>query len=252
MVERFAAMGNPELALNAKGFSRLARMARTDPAKHPAVHEMVVARDDNERILILAKHSQWDLISECMAPSVTDQRPNVAARQWYLLSLLISADIPGYRSAAEKLLSMYLNSSDPNALNNAAWACTYVPNAVADLTIPTQMAETAVALYPPNQKRFALNTLGAALYRAGRFEDAIARLDESVKAAGGAGVPQDWVYLAMSHHKKGNAEEARRWLEKVRAYAKDEKIPFSSDLVETRILLKELEELLGDNSPARR
>jgi tetratricopeptide (TPR) repeat protein len=213
---------------------------------------MVMARDNNERILILAKHSQWDLISQCMAWRVDEQRGKVAALQWYLLSLLMSADIPGYRSAAEKLLSMYRNSSDPNALNYAAWACTYVPNAVADLTIPVQMAEAADGGYPPNQKRFALNTLGAALYRAGRFEDAIARLDESVKASRGAGVPQDWVYLAMAHHKKGYAEEARRWLEKVRAYVKDEKIPFSSDLVEIRILLRELEELLEDNSPARR
>jgi WD40 repeat protein/tetratricopeptide (TPR) repeat protein len=252
MVERFMAMGNPEQALNAKGFSRLARMARTDRAKQPAVHEMVTARDDNARILILAKHSQWDLISECMARSVTDQHGNVAARQWYLLSLLVSADIPGYRSAAEKLLSIYRNSSDPNALNNAAWACTYVPNAVTDLTIPAQMAETAVVGYAPNQKRFALNTLGAALYRSGRFDDAIARLDESVKASGGAGVPQDWVYLAMAHHKKRNAEEARRWLEKVGAYVKDEKITFSADLVEIRILLRQLEDLFGDNSPARR
>ena len=123
---------------------------------------------------------------------------------WHLLSLLESGDIPGYRAAAGKLLSRFRKASDPNSLNNAAWACTYVPDAVADLTVPVQMAEAAVAGYPADQKRFALNTLGAALYRAGRIDEAIVRLDESVKAGGG-GVPQDWVFLAMAHHKKGNA-----------------------------------------------
>ena len=102
---------------------------------------------------------------------------------------------------------------------------------------------------PADQKRFALNTLGAALYRAGRIDEAIARLDESVKASGGVGVPQDWVFLAMAHHKKGNADEARRWLEKVRAH-KDEKIAFSTDLVEIRILLREAEALLRETPPA--
>jgi tetratricopeptide (TPR) repeat protein len=114
------------------------------------------------------------------------------------------------------------------------------------------MAEAALAAYPADEKRFALNTLGAALFRAGRIDEAIARLNESVKASGGAGVPQDWAYLAMAHHKKGDREEARRWLEKVRAHVKDEKIAFSSDLVETRILLKEAEALLREPPSARR
>jgi predicted Zn-dependent protease len=123
---------------------------------------------------------------------------------------------------------------------------------VADLTVPVQMAEAALAAYPADEKRFALNTLGAALFRAGRIDEAIARLNESAKASGGAGVPQEWVFLAMAHHKKGNGEEARRWLEKVRAHDKAEKIAFSSDLVETRILLKEAEALLREPPPARR
>ena len=113
------------------------------------------------------------------------------------------------------------------------------------------MAEAAVAGYPAEQKRYALNTLGAALYRAGRIDEAIVRLDESVKASGGAGVPQDWAYLAMAQHKKGNGEEARRWLKKVRAYVKDDTIAFSSDLVEIRFLLREANAFIRfDPAPA--
>ena len=163
---------------------------------------------------------------------------------------LESGDIPGYRAAAAEVVSRFGMASNPDTLNPVAWLCTYAPDAVADLTVPVQMAEAALAAYPADEKRFALNTLGAALYRAGRIDEAIARLNESVKASGGAGVPQDWVYLAMAHYKKGNGEEARRWLEKVRAHVKDEKIAFSSDLVETRILLKEAEAVLREPPPA--
>ena len=208
------------------------------------------AKDANARFLIQAKNGQWDLISQRLASLVEDKPDSQGARMWHLLSLLESGDIPGYRVAAGKLLSRFRESSDPNSLNNAAWACIYVPDAVAELTVPVQMAEAAVAGYPADQKRFALNTLGAALYRAGRIDEAIVRLDESVKAGEG-GVPQDWVFLAMARSKKGSADEARRWLEKVQAYVKDEKIAFSSDLVEIRFLLKEAEALLQKNPPAR-
>ena len=103
------------------------------------------------------------------------------------------------------------------------------------------VAEAALAGYPDAQKRYALNTLGVALYRAGRIDEAIARLDESVKAFGG-GVPQDWVFLAMAHHKKGHVEEARRWLEKTRAGVNDDP--------EVRLLLREAEALLKATAPS--
>jgi tetratricopeptide (TPR) repeat protein len=161
-----------------------------------------------------------------------------------ILALLELGDLPGYRSAAGKLIGKYSKASDPNSLNNAAWYCIYASDAVADLAVPVQMAEKALADYPHKQKRFALNTLGAALYRAGRGDEALARLDESVKASGGIGVPQDWAFLAMAHHRKGNDDEARRWLEKVRSHKPDAKAGFSPDSVELRILLREAEALL--------
>jgi hypothetical protein len=129
--------------------------------------------------------------------------------------------------------------------------CIYAPNAVADLAIPVQMAEAAMAGFPRDRKRIGLNTLGAVLYRAGRSDEAIARLNESVKASGGNGAPSDWVFLAMAHHKNGNGDEARRWLEKVRAYVTDKKSAFSGELVEARVLLKEAEALLGEPPSAR-
>ncbi len=62
----------------------------------------------------------------------------------------------------------------------------------------------------------AFNTLGAVLYRADRFEDAIRRLGDGIRLRGGDSVPQDWAFLAMAHHRLGHPDEARHWLDRLR------------------------------------
>jgi hypothetical protein len=202
MLKRFGDAGNPLRAMGVAGVCRLARMASTNPEMRLAVHEMALATNPTELALILGKQGQWDLVSTGYAKHVQDQHQGDVSgcHSWNLLSLMESGDVAGYRAAAGHLLDRFRRASDPNALNNAAWWCTLVPDAVADLTGPVQMAEAAVAGYPADRKRLALNTLGAALYRAGRIDEAIVRLVESVKASGATGIPQDWVYLAMAHH----------------------------------------------------
>ena len=75
------------------------------------------------------------------------------------------------------------------------------PNAADDPGRPVALTERAVATDPRN--RYYLNTLGAALYRAGRFEEAVRRLGESVavrpspgtsgcSSSSSAGKPRRW------------------------------------------------------------
>jgi tetratricopeptide (TPR) repeat protein len=256
ILKRFGNSGDPLQATAVAGLCRLAQQAITDPEKRQAVHDLALANFDLQRALVLCQYGQWDLVASVFTKIVeakyTDDNPEgLVFFGIQLLSRVEVGDLPGYRSASGKLVSQYSKTSDPNSLNSAAWFCTYASDAVADLAVPVQMAEKAVAGYPPHLKRLALNTLGAALYRAGRIDEAIARLDESVKASGGVGVPQDWAFLAMAHHKKGNVEEARRWLEKLRSHKPDPKAGFSTDVVECRIFLKEAEALLRKTPPAR-
>ena len=72
-----------------------------------------------------------------------------------------------------------------------------------------------------------LDTLGAALYRAGRFEESIRRLEENIRERGGKSLPQDWVFLALAHHQLGHRAEALRWLDRFRTY-KRMRIPMPS------------------------
>ena len=70
-----------------------------------------------------------------------------------------------------------------NALNNVAWRLATGPEPERNPTLAARMATFSVALAPEEQ--VSLNTLGVALYRSGRFADAIAALEKSKESCNG-------------------------------------------------------------------
>jgi WD40 repeat protein/serine/threonine protein kinase/tetratricopeptide (TPR) repeat protein len=98
--------------------------------------------------------------------------------------------------------------------NSASWVCVLAPDAVADFRPVVKLAESAVAEAPANQRGSALNTLGAVLCRTGQYPEALAKLREALEIRGSGATPDDWLFLAMTHHHLGQAEDARRWFTK--------------------------------------
>ena len=103
-----------------------------------------------------------------------------------------------------------------------------------------------------------LNTLGTALYRAGRFQEAIERLHAGITAHGHGCMPHDWLVLAIAHHQFGHTEEAQRWLQKANDWIEQSKKPTEHpagggssssdswrDRLELRLLHREAAEVLG-------
>jgi serine/threonine protein kinase/tetratricopeptide (TPR) repeat protein len=105
------------------------------------------------------------------------------------------------------------------ALNSLAWALATDP-------VPTRrdpgravsLAQEAVELKP--QEGPSYNTLGVALYRAGRWKDAIAALEKSMELPKG-GNSFGWFFLAMAHWQLGEQDQARerydravQWMDK--------------------------------------
>lgn len=76
------------------------------------------------------------------------------------------------------------------------------PDAVVDITKPLQLAE----------KSASSTCIGAALYRANRFEDSIKKLEDVVKVQRPGAA--NWLFLAMAHQRLGHAEEAKKCLNK--------------------------------------
>jgi tetratricopeptide (TPR) repeat protein len=75
------------------------------------------------------------------------------------------------------------------------------------------LAETAVRQAP--KEAWRLYVLGLAYDRAGRYDDAIRVLMQSIEAdPRWHATALNWPVLAMAHLRLGHAAEARRWLER--------------------------------------
>jgi tetratricopeptide (TPR) repeat protein len=98
------------------------------------------------------------------------------------------------------------------ALNNLAWleaTCSDV--SFRDAREAVRHARRATVLQPEEGTYW--NTLGAAHYRAGEWEDAKAALAQSMSLRRN-GDSFDWFFLAMVELKMGRPAEARRWYDK--------------------------------------
>jgi tetratricopeptide (TPR) repeat protein len=209
------------------------------------------ATTDSQRALFLAGSGKWGMAAELFAKIVEGDPDDLNFRMWHLLSLLELGDISGYRVAAADLVSRFRTATDPSVLDDVARYCTFGADAVADLTVPVQLAEAALAGYPAGQKGLILYTLGAALYRAGRFDEAIHRLDESVHVGGGEGNPQDCAFLALAHHALGHHNDALHWLGKLMAWHPNANHGFLWNDVEIVILRREAEAVVHSSLPPR-
>jgi tetratricopeptide (TPR) repeat protein len=180
---------------------------------------------------------------------------------WYELALacLAAGDAPAYRATCAGLRKRFGRSSDLYNGNSLAWICVLAPGGTDDPAWAIRLAHERVGTDPKGTgwTNAHLNTLGAALYRAGRFEEAIARLKDSIEAGRGDGLPQDWLFLAMAHARRGNAKQARKCLERatrdidrgVRNNAPGGLAPWTTR-VEYRILRLEAEGIVNGMSPS--
>jgi uncharacterized protein HemY len=90
-------------------------------------------------------------------------------------------------------------------VNNLAWVL--ATGAQRNPEMAARLAAFSVALSPDKEGR--LNTLGVALYRAGRFVEAIETLKKSLEAGKGWFDGFDLFFLAMAHHRLGHGAQAR-------------------------------------------
>jgi WD40 repeat protein len=91
--------------------------------------------------------------------------------------------------------------------NELSWMLVAVPESDRDPTRALPLARRAVALAPDND--LYLNTLGLALYRAGRYTEAIPILERSLGNNNSLSIPYDLFFLTLCHAKLGHAGRAR-------------------------------------------
>ena len=120
---------------------------------------------------------------------------------------LAMGDTKGYRTTCALLLDQPASDSSADTANLVAWICVLASNSADRLDRVVRLAERAVASNP-NQPEF-LTTLGAALYRAGRYPEAVERLVEATVIEESDEDPFKWFLLAAAHQRLNHTEEAR-------------------------------------------
>ncbi len=175
------------------------------------------------------------------------------------LTLVAAGDLDGYRKFCTRLLERQARVTDASEANNAAWCSIFAPKPITDGEKLLLVAHKALADDPEDFNH--LNTLGAALYRAGKAEEAIRVLQEGIRLQGKGGSGWDWIFIAMAHQERGRAEEAKKWLEKADTWfqnflAGKSETPRSrpqpwNQRLQVELLLKEARALIGKPSKTK-
>ena len=130
-----------------------------------------------------------------------------------ILYHLRAGDLGGYRASCSSLRQLVPRDADPGVELFVVYLLTLGPDGSDDRAEPVRLAERAIAALTKEEAARAQRYLGAALYRAGRYAEAVPRLEENCHRGGRDGGPWDWAFLAMAHHRLGHASEARHWLD---------------------------------------
>ncbi len=165
-----------------------------------------------------------------------------------MIACLKAGDRAGYREACAAFLAS--QGPDPTVIWNAlAAAGLFAMGAkgLDDYQVPTGWLEHRLSANPalrPAYRHIFSSALGGLLLRAGRVDEAIARLNEGITAAA-VEIPTDWAYLSLAHARKGDFVEARHSLERLRAAPPDPSASFW-EAQELALLRGEAESLLFD------
>jgi serine/threonine protein kinase/Flp pilus assembly protein TadD len=122
-------------------------------------------------------------------------------------------------AATTWMQAVQLGAEHAGVANRMAWFLATGPEPrIQPPEKAVELAQKAVALAPQNANY--RNTLGAAYYRAGQWQDAVSALKSAMRLRSG-GDSGDWFFLAMAHWQLGDAEKARHfydqavgWMEK--------------------------------------
>jgi WD40 repeat protein/Flp pilus assembly protein TadD len=169
-----------------------------------------VASTWHGRAEIHARLSQWSKAAADFTETVKREASRPSAWQALALVRLALNDPAGYRQSCAGLLAgLGTKSPEADLARQAAWTCALGPSATKDFSTVLKLAQLGIA--KDMQSYTSLRVLGAVQYRAGKFAEAAATLEKAARLQPVA--PATWLLLAMTRHRLGQANEAKRWLD---------------------------------------
>jgi eukaryotic-like serine/threonine-protein kinase len=184
---------------------------------HAALTRAIAMRPEHssswvERADLHTRLGLWELAAADFAREFELREPDATMR-WYRYALLrlFLGDSDGYRSLRSKMRQRFHGTVNPFFATEVVRTCVLSPETDGDVGGLVELAQHRVAAEPGAW--YPLYLLGLACYRAGKYEEAVQRLEESL-----TGTPQwsiralSYPILAMAQHRLGRAAEARRAL----------------------------------------
>jgi WD40 repeat protein len=161
---------------------------------------------------VLAYRGEWQKAAAAFARAFGDGAAYSPDR-WFeqaILQLAVS-DGTGHRVACQRMLNVLQRNNEVLWLEYAAHAWALAPESPAEKMQAVRLAERRSLVVATV---WSEHVLGLALYHAGRFAEAEARLRSCVvRNPAWAWQVLNWLVLAMTQERLGRPEEARRWLE---------------------------------------
>jgi tetratricopeptide (TPR) repeat protein len=125
-------------------------------------------------------------------------------------------DHEGYRAICREMLNRFGADDRAVALWQTTQACALLPAGAGDPAAVVGVARRAVAVQPAGC--IAHHNLGAALYRAGRYDEALRAFADALARCRRQGTAWDWYWLAMAHHRLGHPVETHLYLDDARQW----------------------------------
>jgi tetratricopeptide (TPR) repeat protein len=139
--------------------------------------------------------------------------PDYSATLEYACLRLLAGDPAGNKQLCRRLAERVGDSADLDVVHELCRVCTLGPGGLDDPAQAVAWSERWTARKP--HLPWTLHALGAAYFRAGRFEEAIQRFRESQRLAPSwPGQCMNDAFLALAHAELGQIDLAKRALEK--------------------------------------
>jgi tetratricopeptide (TPR) repeat protein len=123
---------------------------------------------------------------------------------------LLLGNLKAYQQLCKRMPAEVEQSTDAQVAYDAARPCTVSPEGPINPAQAVNWAERAVAV---GRQASNLHMLGRAHYRAGQFDEAVRRCEESLKIQPNwPGRILNWLVLAMAHQRLNHPDDARQWL----------------------------------------
>jgi tetratricopeptide (TPR) repeat protein/tRNA A-37 threonylcarbamoyl transferase component Bud32 len=155
---------------------------------------------------LLAQLGRWEKAEEDYTRAL--RMEPVDANVWHEAALLHlrRGNAAGFRQVCKGMWQHLRASKDALRIAAVVNTCAARPDSGVD---PGQLAAKAEALLANDTSRVALEALGIALYRAGRYPQAMDRLEAAARAPSGEASIWGPLFLAMAQRHSGQTKQAR-------------------------------------------